>query len=182
MIVSPLTGVNYNIRPQENHGQGNGESSAGAQQFIHELAASSVLGRFDSDGSGGISREESGLEAAVFDRIDADGDGEHSQEEILNDLLADPKTFHRELAGNILSQRDLDGDGVISLEESGLDAILFGTVDTDGNGMHSLEEMVAYLDAALHERTTDSEAPRAGLPGVSPQQLFARYQNMQNLF
>jgi hypothetical protein len=182
MIVSPLTGVNYHAKAQDNTAAGQGQTTGGdAPLFGHELAASAILGRFDADGSGDIGREEAGLDDAVFDRIDADGDGVHSLEEITRDLHANPGAFHPELARRLLEERDSDGDGV-SLKESGLDDALFHGVDTDNDGVHSMDEIVAHLDATLRDRLANAEHSRAGLPGVDVQQLLQRYQQMQDMY
>lgn len=182
MIVSPLTGVNYNYRPRDNAAAGQGQTRGDAPLFDHELAASAILGRFDTDGSGDIGREEAGMDDALFDRIDTDGDGVHSLEEIARDLHANPGAFHPELARRILEERDGDGDGKISLEESGLKADLFHAVDTDNDGVHTMDEIVAHLDASLQARLANAENPRSGLPGVDANQLLLRYQQMQDMY
>ncbi len=183
MIVSPLTGVNYNYRPRDNTAAGQGQTTGGdAPLFGHELAASAILGRFDADSSGDISREEAGLDDAVFDRIDIDGDGVHSLEEIARDLHANPGAFHPELARRILEERDADGDGGVSLKESGLDDALFHGVDTNNDGVHTMDEIVAHLDATLQARLANAEHSRRALPGVDVQQLLLRYQQMQDMY
>jgi len=58
-----------------------------------------------------------------------------------------------EMAEFIIEQDDTDDDGVLTLEETPLDAERFGEIDSDGDGFITAEELSA--DADSHAATAD---------------------------
>lgn len=59
-------------------------------------------------------------------------------------------------ARKFLDVRDVDGNGALSLEESGLDAKTFARYDADGNGALSLQEIQQQYTAAMNATETKS--------------------------
>lgn len=56
-----------------------------------------------------------------------------------------------QFAAQLVSKKDADGDGVLSLEESGLEEEMFGDVDADGDGFLSAEELSADMQEKMEQ-------------------------------
>lgn len=67
-----------------------------------------------------------------------------------------------EMAEFIIGQDDTDGDGVLTLEETPLDAERFGQIDADGDGFITAEELSA--DAESHARGPEAMGGGKGAP------------------
>ncbi len=153
-IASSVTEQDRQVQGRQGQ-RGNGQSESGS--FADEFSAA-ILQDYDADGDGKISLEESGLDEKFFNMVDKDGDGFHSQEEIGDHVQSVMEQFAtwtetgfptdvngnslaEEFAASVIGERDKDGDGFISQEESGLEQDYFDLVDKDGDGKHSAEEI-----------------------------------------
>ncbi|BDQ33794.1 EF-hand domain-containing protein [Pseudodesulfovibrio portus] len=67
-----------------------------------------------------------------------------------------------EMAEFIIGQDDTDGDGVLTLEETPLDAERFGQIDADGDGFITAEELSA--DAESHAQGPEAMGGGKGAP------------------
>lgn len=143
-----------------------------AEDISEKVAAH--IAELDADGDGQLTVEESEVSAELFNQADSDGDGFVTEEELLammqkvrphgpppqnieDSELAEPDG--EELAARILSRHDADGDGVLTLEESGVDAAAFSQADTDGDGLVTKEELVAMVEGGK------PEGPPPGMDG-----------------
>lgn len=98
----------------------------------------------DRNGDGAVTPEEHATEAnAMFATMDADGDRNVNAAE----MEANEKTLggsKRVPAADRIKPLDSDGDGMLSLEEQAASARgMFNAMDTDGNGDLSMTEMKA---------------------------------------
>ncbi len=180
MDINPIGGAAISLLTGKDSSPGGQSTNPGTKLFGFEL--SSIMHRFDADGSGDISMKESGQDATVFDRIDANGDGVHSREEIARDLGSNPESMHQVRASLILESNDADGDGAISFQESGLSQERFNSIDTNGDGMHSQEEISSDLRFTFDSQIVALEQELSEAPSASPRYAAAQYQRMQSLF
>ncbi len=135
--------------------------------------ATNLIDKLDKDGDGGLSLSESGLSQSMFESVDADGDGVITTEELANalkneresrmnagggtasnagsaslfDSLMDSAGMSKDgrLAQKLMDRLDADGDGGLSLQESGLSADMFANADLNGDGVISPEELSQAL-------------------------------------
>ena len=129
---------------------GEGSSEEFASSFIQEK---------DGDGDGLLTLKEAGIDETMFAKADADGDGLLSEEEIRADVESRKQEMQmmgelgmlmqgmgsENLAEMLIAENDEDGDNLLDLEETGLSEELFGTLDTDGDGLVSGAEIEAAL-------------------------------------
>ncbi len=120
-----------------------------------------VFNRFDTDGDGLLSQEE--LVTGLEDDLSSLQSGESTSS--LFDLSAagvemspplpppggsmDTTQMATDLASSILEAADADGDGYLTIEESGQSEEVFTRFDTDADGLLSQEELVAGLQADM---------------------------------
>ena len=125
----------------------------------------------DADGDGQISAEEL-ADALAQERSQMMAGSATSSASLLGTLLSQagvsmpaagqgqmPPPDEGEMADDIISQLDGDGDSALSLEESGLSEEVFNQIDADGDGVVSSQELA---DALKSER---EEMMAAGGPG-----------------
>lgn len=142
-----------------------GQSGGMAQET--EDFAQSIVKRRDADGNGLLSIDETGLKEDAFGGMDSDGDGLLSSDELsaymkeqmeqtssmmgqLNMLMQSMGEGNSsgQIAKSIVQEQDADGDGLLSLDETGMDKEIFGEVDADGDGYVSAEELSAGIEQA----------------------------------
>ncbi|BFR48207.1 EF-hand domain-containing protein [Nitratidesulfovibrio sp. HK-II] len=136
----------------------------------------SLLGQLDSDISGGLSLEESGLEQDSFDALDADGDGTvtgFELEDALNSGVAsigDDGTLtvdasaasdaaaqaYSSLTAMIMGLADSDQSGDLTQEESGLDDDTFSQYDLDGDGVITGDELSSAIENGVASSSDSS--------------------------
>ena len=153
------------------------------QRPSDEDMASRLIQDHDGDGDGLLSMDELGiLDQEQFDNADTDGDGYLSEEEILADMEQRHKQMQmmaelgqlmqgaigESTANSILGQYDADGDGSLSMKESGLSEEVFGAVDADGDGLITSAE----LEEALQQ--TEDMAAMMPPPPEGAQQASAQ--------
>lgn len=91
-----------------------------------------------------------GAAATVIDRLLPSS----SEKSSTLDKAARPADF----AGALLQQLDSDGDGVLRLEESGLDAERFAQFDTNGDGTLDRGEIAAGIRGFMAARQREAAA------------------------
>ncbi|GEM_PF-2116030 len=123
-----------------------------------EALASSVAAGLDVDKNGSIGLEESGMTSEGFGKVDGNGDGVLTAAEIasaIRDKRDEAGMFMQGQAGSaetlpqsgeaqassVAARLDADGNGSISLAESGLTSEGFGKVDGDGDGVLTAPEI-----------------------------------------
>lgn len=85
-------------------------------------------------------------------------------------LMVDPPRMKPpsavEMSSDIISAKDMDGDGVLSIEETGLSEENFAVLDTDGDSAISKDELVSKITEKLEamKETIDSGALRPNGP------------------
>lgn len=153
---------------------------------VEDMAAE-VMAGLDADGDALLTLEESGLSEEVWSALDTDGDGQVSAEEVaggLEETLASsameppppppsegsregggppggmgPPPSSGDMAASLIDERDADGDGQLSLEESGFDEELWTSMDEDGDGYASSAELTAHAESRRSE---------GGMPPMPP--------------
>ncbi|SME97118.1 hypothetical protein [Desulfovibrio gilichinskyi] len=145
---SMISGANSDIIAQMREAR----KGSSAEDFVSSMVADN-----DGDGDGLLSLKESGMSSDLFNTIDADSDGQASQEELLADLenqgmMGELSVFMQggansgmSLTETLMNNMDIDGDSLLSQEETGLNDELFSVLDADSDGSISGEE----LDAAM---------------------------------
>lgn len=147
---------------------------SGASQYVQRPMPSpeeraARFEQLDTDGDGGLSLTESGLTEDVFAKMDIDGDGVLTE---ADRQAAGPPPMGPPPSGaagkpdftEILSQLDSDGDGQLSVEESGFDEETAASVDSDQDGFITQAELDAAL-AALQQSMGEQDAMGPGGPG-----------------
>jgi len=145
-----------------------------------ELAAS-IVEKDDADGDGLLSFEETPLDEDRFNAIDANGDGFISADELSADMeenmaqgMAPPPAGgpgQGRDAETIVAEDDEDGDGLLSLSETPLDEDMFNSIDANGDGFISADELSAHMEESMAEGMTmpseGAEAQAASASGAS---------------
>lgn len=135
--------------------------------------ASTIIENSDSDADGLLSLEELGIDEDTFNSMDSDGDGSLTLSELTEGISQakqnsnSPQEFGEflsslglemppppppmaeghasKIASDIFSSSDADGDGLLTLEELGIDEELFNSMDSDEDGQISQEELETKL-------------------------------------
>lgn len=141
---------------------------------------SNILKKDDKDGDGSLAAGETKFDSTTFNKIDSNSDGKLSSDELIAGLenlrptgpmrppmgMKPPRMEASDLASKVLQNQDSDGDGALSVQETGLESDEFNTLDTDGDGSVSADELTAGIEAR------QSELFSAGPPafqGVQPE-------------
>ena len=160
--------------------EGGEEGSAFAQ-------TASLLGQLDTDISGGLSLDESGLEQESFDALDADGDGTVTGFELEAALksgvasVGDGGTLsvdasaasdaaaqaYESLTAMIMGLADSDQSGDLTQEESGLDEDTFNQFDLDGDGVITGDELSAAIENGVASSSESDSTLAAAASGSS---------------
>lgn len=124
-----------------------------------------------------ISATESALDSDRFNEIDTDSDGLITSEELQssvktsqNDMLSQgmsgvqgmqgpppPPPDASQIASNVMDSADTDGDGVLSVSESGLSDDEFSILDTDGDGSVTADELQSGIQSRMDEMDKERE-------------------------
>lgn len=146
------------------------QAEAAGRMHLAGRVARGMVAEQDADRNGALSLGETGLSEPSFTAIDGDGNGLVTRRELVNGLkdrkeelratlLAGPDgqgakpadgaqqiQGHLEaLASSVAAGLDGDGDGTISVEESGLTAEGFGKVDGNGDGILTAPEIASAI-------------------------------------
>ena len=139
--------------------------------------ATQIIKKEDKDGDGMISATESALDSDRFNEIDTDSDGLITSEELQssvktsqNDMLSQgmsgvqgmqgpppPPPDASQIASNVMDSADTDGDGVLSVSESGLSDDEFSILDTDGDGSVTADELQSGIQSRMDEMDKERE-------------------------
>jgi Ca2+-binding EF-hand superfamily protein len=143
---------------------------------------SRILKKDDSDGDGMLAAGETKFDSSTFNKVDSNSDGKLSSDELIAGLenlrpsrpmrppmgMQPPQMDASDLASKVLQSQDSDGDGALTVEETGLESGDFNTLDTDGDGSVSVDELTAGIEARQSELmsatppTFDSAAASSG--------------------
>ena len=167
MEISSLSGMQMGMIP----GGMRSSSSVDTEEFAEKMS-SKFLSENDADGDGQVSADEFDLDSDLFDSIDEDGDGFLTQEE----LLLDAKARMTEMQANFSSQ-GMNGDappppppggegpsGAMEQQGSGSGETTSDSsgdstddaIDTNGDGVISHEELMAYLQSTMGSMAAES--------------------------
>ena len=155
---------------------------------ISELVAAHIAEQ-DADGDGQLSVEESEVSSELFNQADSDGDGFVTEAELLammqkvrpeapppqsekGEMGEPPEMMSPEdMVASIFEEQDADGDGALSLEESGVDESMFSEADADGDGLVTEEELLAMMEKGRPEGPPPEmgQAMGAGAGGMAAQ-------------
>jgi Ca2+-binding EF-hand superfamily protein len=153
---------------------------------------SDFLTSLDTDGNGSVSLAESGVSQDSFSQVDANGDGQITAEELLGFLKANrpsPPPFSSPESGGASHSRSAgeaatSGNGSANVADSGLSDSDFSVMDTNKDGVVSLEELVAYLQAnptaASQQGTETSDTSGTGAQMFTRQQAIQAYSGQKN--
>lgn len=160
-------------------------SSMKSQTDNKAKSVDEIFSQDDQDGDGLLSVEETPMDEASFTEADADGDGYLSEEELqesidarmtqlMNQLnsgsfSADIQSQIEEMVSNFVSDKDTDGDGSLTQDESGMDDEMFASIDTDGDGVLSLEELQSDMQ---NQMGNDPRMMGGGPPPPPPEADF----------
>jgi len=163
------------------------------EEFAEQMS-SKFLSDNDADGDGQVSAEEFGLDSDLFDSIDEDGDGFLTQEELRLDATArmtemqanmesqatngeappPPPSGDGEQSSSGVMEQQASSDSGTSGEssDSGSSSGDSSTdaMDTNGDGVVSQEELMAYLRTHMGSMVADS-ASASESTGASQQVL-----------
>ncbi len=134
--------------------------------------ASKLLSDNDADADGFLSADEMGLSDSQIAKFDTDGDGLLSQAEL--DTMLQQHAFlgqlqsqmsgsgegpEAQMASDLISTYDADGDGSLSASEMGMTADELAAYDGDGDGLLSSTELADGLKADKDAMMADSAPP-----------------------
>ncbi|MEF2146435.1 MAG: hypothetical protein V3573_13405 [Desulfovibrionaceae bacterium] len=81
----------------------------------------------------------------------------------------DSEEMAAKMSEQMMSEQDADGDGILSLEETGLSEDVFSELDTNGDGTVDAEDLNAGVNARFTElRTKMAENMAANSNGEAP--------------
>lgn len=135
--------------------------------------AARIIQEEDADGDGMISASETKVDSNRFNALDTDGDGLLTAEELTAAAENGPQGAQgpqgpmgppppmmdsSQMASSILENEDADGNGVLSVEETDLASAEFNTLDTNGDGEVTIDELQAALEARKAEREQEMAA------------------------
>ncbi|MEF2230740.1 MAG: EF-hand domain-containing protein [Pseudodesulfovibrio sp.] len=176
MEISSVSGMQVGM----NLGGTRSSSSVDSEEFAEKMS-SKFLEENDADGDGQVSADEFSLDSDLFDSIDEDGDGLLSQEELRLDAKArmtemqasfDSKGMNGEAppsppsggegqsSSGVTEEQDSSesgesgGDTGQAASASSSDST--DSIDTNGDGVISQEELMAYLQATMGSMVADS--------------------------
>jgi len=129
---------------------------------------SNMIAEEDTDGDGLLSATESSFSSEMFTSLDTDSDGLLSSDELVAGLEdgennqmgppPPPPMDASEAASSIMDSQDTDGDSVLSVSESGLSDEEFDVLDTNEDGVVSIDELQAGIEARQAERADESSS------------------------
>lgn len=133
--------------------------------------ASQIISKLDTNGDGQLSTDEinnAGDLAQKLLKADSNGDGTVTKDELVTDIqknMASGKTHKHhslgDIAGKIMDELDTNGDDELSTDEissGGDSASTFQAADTNGDGVVSMTELIAYLSqTSASSQSTESQ-------------------------
>ncbi|MDD3312896.1 EF-hand domain-containing protein [Pseudodesulfovibrio sp.] len=165
-------------------------SAAGDSEDFAEKMSATVLEDNDADGDGLVSADEFSGDEDFFTSIDEDGDGFLTEEELLNDAKAKlaemqanfgtgemsgmappqpPSGDEGGMSTGSMEQQGESGDGQAASGSSGDSTT--DEIDTNGDGVISQEELMAYLKSTMGAMVSDAAATTSSNTG---QELLER--------
>ena len=92
----------------------------------------------DTNNDNVLSMEESGVSEATFAKVDRNGDGQADKKEINMSLAANRIN---DKTTKMIMDKDSNGDGFLSIEESGVSEAMFAKIDRNGDGQADKKEI-----------------------------------------
>ncbi len=131
-----------------------------------ELGISSTqLAEFDTDGDGevssaeltaGLKAQREKMQAQMATQMQQNGQMGMLQASMGGMRKPDMDEMDSRMSQDIISEKDADGDGVLSAEELGVSAENLSAVDTDGDGVVSQAELTASLKSHREEMMAEN--------------------------
>lgn len=177
MSVSSIGSYSFIDRMAMN-AMGRGSRTQG-KEFDPSRMVSKILEKEDTDGNGEISSSETRLDSSMFSQMDTDSNGSLTTEELTAGLekvkprppmapppggrprgpggpggaggAGRPEMDASKVASSIMENEDSNSDGVLSIDETGLETAQYNLLDTDGDGKVTLEELQAGVEARKTE-------------------------------
>jgi Ca2+-binding EF-hand superfamily protein len=134
----------------------------------------------DADGDGALSVDEMGISEEVFAKLDANEDGLLDQSELESGLHELGKSRRAE---RMIQNRDVDGDGALSVDEMGISEEAFAKLDANEDGLLDQSELESGLPELgktiwAERMIQDKDADGDGVLSVDemgiPEETFAR--------
>lgn len=161
-------------------GSWSAETGPGRMRLARQVARG-MMKEQDSDGSGSLTANETGLSAPAFAGMDGDADGQVTQREIINGLhdrnarlrqllgdagsKANPGQAHAaRLAERALAGLDGNASASLGIDESGLSAEGFSRVDGNADGLLTAPEIAN----AIRDKRSEADAIVQRAAGATP--------------
>ena len=104
-----------------------------------------MLQNRDEDSDGSLSIEEMSIPKEAFAKIDKDKDGLTGPEELKAFF---PMAEFDRIAADIIAERDVNGDGVLSMDEVKMPDELFKKMDQNADGLLDKKELADFASKA----------------------------------
>ena len=171
------------VGTNQTYGMGASSGMGGMKPPPPPPSVDDIISNNDQNSDGSLSVDESGLTKTMFNQIDTDGDGVISAKELQSFL--DKKKAEMDANGSgssstdqlaalqnqsgipfmqppspdkLISDKDQDGDGKLTIDESGMPKDMFNQIDTDGDGVISAKELQADMDKKKAEMDANKQA------------------------
>ena len=138
--------------------------------------AAKIINKEDKNGDGKISASESAVDSTRFNELDTNEDGLVTSDELQSSVQQNeklgkgmtgvqgmqgppppPPPDSSQMVSDIMENTDTDGDGVLSVSETGLSSEEFSILDTDSDGSVTTDELKSGIEARKAEMDEERE-------------------------